>query len=154
MSKLQVMSWDYERLGTGFRFFVFQDLSNSDLRNAFELQISARLFGAQIGHADVQPITNRDIIVDFDVPTPGVGPIHGRIDDWQSYRSAAGTALVPVEWTDPDANLARLRISGFAIVKGLIHVTVGSHVFDVDIHRAGATSGHPAIGTAADVAHA
>jgi hypothetical protein len=139
MSKVQVLSWDYERMGTGFRFFVFQDLSDGDLQNAFEMQISARLFGAQIGHADIDPIKNEDVTVNPDLPVPGVPPIQGRLDDWQAY-DANGR---PVAFSNPGARMAHVKISGFVIVKGALRVDVGSHDFTFDIIRPGVASDHP-----------
>lgn len=141
MSKVQVMSWDYERLGTGFRFFIFQNLEEADLKDAFEMQISARVFGAQIGHADIEPVKNQNITVDPDVPVPGIPPIMGRLDDWQAY-DTNGKA---VNFSDPTAKIARVRVTGLAIVKGALKVDVGSHVFEFDILRNGTPTEHPVV---------
>ncbi len=68
----------------GLRYYVHQDFAQQpDISNAFDLIVSARVLGAQIGEATINPLKNGPVKLQL---VGGVGGnIQGQVDDWQGY---------------------------------------------------------------------
>jgi hypothetical protein len=69
----------------GLRYFVHQDFQKQpDISNAFDLIISARVLGAQIGQASLQPLQSTNNL-SLQLIGGITGSIKGEINDWQGY---------------------------------------------------------------------
>jgi hypothetical protein len=76
----------------GLRYFVHQDFDKQpDISSAFDLVISARALGIQVGQAIVNPLQNTNP-VDLNCT---VGTIRGQLDNWQGV----GSDGKPAAWT-------------------------------------------------------
>lgn len=68
----------------GLRYYVHQDFDKQpDISAAFDLVISARALGIQVGQAIVNPLKNTNP-VDLNCT---IGAIKGQLDNWQGYKS-------------------------------------------------------------------
>ena len=92
----------------GLRYFVHQDFDQQpDILKAFDLIISARVLGAQIGEVTVAPLANTNPIV---MPLIGGigGSIKGQLDDWQGFMPDGTSAA---SWTNGGLGSARFLLT-------------------------------------------
>lgn len=91
----------------GLRYYVHQDFDQQpDITNAFDLVISARVLGAQIGQAKVNPLKNTDLSLQL---VGGVaGSIKGQLDDWQGYKP---DGITKGEWKKGGLGLGRFLLT-------------------------------------------
>jgi hypothetical protein len=88
-------------------YYAHQDFDQQpDISNAFDLIISARVLGAQIGQATAQPLKNGPLTMQL---VAGVaGSIKGQIDDWQGYLPDGKTTA---PWTHGGLGSARFLLT-------------------------------------------
>lgn len=69
----------------GIRYYVHQDFDiQGDIKDAFDLVVSARALGVQLGAATLDPLANtKDLNLNLPVAQ---GSIKGEINDWQGYK--------------------------------------------------------------------
>src|ERR1700676_802675 len=91
----------------GLRYYVHQDFEKQpDISGAFDLVISARVLGAQIGQCIVNPLKNGRPTMQLG---NGIaGSIKGQLDDWQGYLPDGQTEAT---WTQGGLGSARFLLT-------------------------------------------
>ncbi|HEY4441395.1 MAG TPA: hypothetical protein VGN14_13130 [Candidatus Elarobacter sp.] len=88
-------------------YFVHQDFDQQpDIGNAFDLVISARVLGAQIGQVILNPLGNGPVTMALAAGMAGT--IAGQIDDWQGYLPDGKTTAA---WTAGGLGSARFTLT-------------------------------------------
>lgn len=89
-------------------YFVHQDFDQQpNIANAFDLVMSARVLGAQIGQCTVQPLQNTNPLT-LQLVGGIVGSIKGQLDDWQGYMT---DGVTKAEWTRGGLGSARFTLT-------------------------------------------
>ena len=92
----------------GLRYYVHQDFDKQpDISGAFDLVISARVLGAQIGQCIVNPLKNTNPLT-MPLANGIGGSIKGQLDDWQGYLPDGQTKAT---WTRGGLGSARFLLT-------------------------------------------
>jgi hypothetical protein len=113
----------------GIRYYVHQDFDkNPDITDAFDLVISARVFGPQIGQCIVDPLKNTNPLT-MQLVGGVLGSIQGQLDDWQGYMPDGKTKG---EWAAGGLGSARFLLTldiDISVPAGPLHIPIKVKAF-------------------------